>query len=198
MRFVTQTTPETQVILLTAHGSLESAIEALRQGARDYLLKPSSPGQILESVARGLSARKELDQKQRLLEQLEISVQQLRGIESPAPSTSEKDIHSIGDGIQVDLARREIYHANIQVILTPTEGRLMKLFLENRAHLFTHRELVFLLQGYETNEWEAPGILRPIISRLRKKLNRLPGGSEWIVSIRGTGYLFDPGEVNEK
>jgi DNA-binding NtrC family response regulator len=43
--------PDTQIIVLTAHGSLESAIEALRQGAHDYLLKPASPEQVLSSVA---------------------------------------------------------------------------------------------------------------------------------------------------
>ena len=32
--------PELEVIMLTAHGSLESAIEAMRHGAYDYLLKP--------------------------------------------------------------------------------------------------------------------------------------------------------------
>ncbi len=47
------------IIMLTAHGSLESAIEALRQGASDYLLKPISPEALLHSVAEGLRKRKE-------------------------------------------------------------------------------------------------------------------------------------------
>ena len=32
--------PDTVVIILTAHASLETAVEALRQGAHDYLFKP--------------------------------------------------------------------------------------------------------------------------------------------------------------
>jgi len=51
--------PDTMVIMLTAHGSMESAIEALRQGAHDYMLKPSPPNEILTSVAAGISKRKE-------------------------------------------------------------------------------------------------------------------------------------------
>ena len=35
-----QICPQTSIIIITAHGSLESAIEALRIGAYDYILKP--------------------------------------------------------------------------------------------------------------------------------------------------------------
>ena len=45
------------IILLTAYGSMESAVEALRQRVHDYLLKPASPMQILESVKHGLERR---------------------------------------------------------------------------------------------------------------------------------------------
>lgn len=43
--------PETQIILLTAHGSLVSAIEALHYQAFDYLLKPIAPADLLKSVS---------------------------------------------------------------------------------------------------------------------------------------------------
>ena len=76
LRIATSTAPDTQVVLLTAHGSLESAIAALRLGAHDYLLKPASPTQIIRSVNGGLSRRTELLRKRNLLEQLEASVQQ--------------------------------------------------------------------------------------------------------------------------
>jgi len=50
--------PDIEIILLTAHGSMESAIDALRNRVQDYLLKPASPAQILESVQRGLTRRR--------------------------------------------------------------------------------------------------------------------------------------------
>ena len=50
VQVVNQISPDTEIILLTAYGSMESAVEALRQRVHDYLLKPASPMQILESV----------------------------------------------------------------------------------------------------------------------------------------------------
>ena len=67
----------------------------------------------------------------------------------------------------------------------------MKVLLENRGRVLTHRELVLLVQGYETTDWEAPEVLRPLISRLRRKLSAFPGGEKWIANVRGTGYVFD-------
>jgi len=40
LKFSSENAPTCKVIMLTAHGSLESAIQALRQGAHDYILKP--------------------------------------------------------------------------------------------------------------------------------------------------------------
>lgn len=46
--------PETSAIVLTGYGSMETALEALRQGASDYLLKPCDPVQLRTSVQAGL------------------------------------------------------------------------------------------------------------------------------------------------
>jgi DNA-binding NtrC family response regulator len=47
-----ETSPETMVILMTAHGELDSAIEALRLGAVDYLLKPFKHEELIAKVGR--------------------------------------------------------------------------------------------------------------------------------------------------
>lgn len=234
LRFINQSIKgksDTQVILLTAHGSLESSIDALRYGAYDYLLKPSSPEQILRSVSKGLEAHSEKQQKQQLIEQLEISVRQLRALDetkeridpsiskqaiqttkTPPETTQVRDIYKIGASLVIDLARREIYvmprsitqpggqdSQSIKAIaLTPTEGKLFKVFLDQPRQVFSHRELVFKVYGYDVKEWEAPEVLRPLVSRLRRKLDKIPAencekrASHWIVSVRGTGYVFDP------
>ena len=49
------------VILLTAHGSIESAKEALRRGAFDYLQKPYDRDTLLETITRALSRLDALD-----------------------------------------------------------------------------------------------------------------------------------------
>ena len=49
---------DTEVILVTAYGSIESAVEAIRQGAHDYLAKPFSHEQILCTVDLALDRRR--------------------------------------------------------------------------------------------------------------------------------------------
>ena len=52
LRRVGETSPETMVILMTAFGGMESAIEALRLGAVDYLVKPFKHDELIARVGR--------------------------------------------------------------------------------------------------------------------------------------------------
>src|SRR5690606_27405628 len=45
------------VILVTAYGSIESAVEAMKQKAADYLTKPFSMNQLLDKIQESLSRR---------------------------------------------------------------------------------------------------------------------------------------------
>ena len=49
------------VVLLTAHGSVDSAVDALRLGAFDYLQKPYDSEKLLETISRALNQLKTLD-----------------------------------------------------------------------------------------------------------------------------------------
>jgi len=51
------------VILITGHGTIESAKEALRSGAFDYLEKPVDQGPLLQAVERALGKLEELDRE---------------------------------------------------------------------------------------------------------------------------------------
>jgi two-component system response regulator GlrR len=46
--------PEMPVIILTAHGSIESAVEAMERGALNYLTKPFQPRELILQIERGL------------------------------------------------------------------------------------------------------------------------------------------------
>ncbi len=172
-----QISPETEVVLLTAFGTTESAIQALRLRIHDYLLKPAPPAQVINSVKKGL-ARREARLKQR-----------------GGPSTSSIDEgmaeFSLKDGTHIDLSRRQVRKNQQIVHLTPAEGRLLRVLVENPGRVYSHRELVLLVQGYDTSQREAPEILRPLVSRLRHKLEVFPTLSEQIVSVRGTGHLYE-------
>lgn len=50
--------PDTEVVLLTAYASLETARDAIRFGAFDYLLKPFDRNDILQVVEKGLARRR--------------------------------------------------------------------------------------------------------------------------------------------
>ncbi len=182
IKVVTRLYPEVEIILFTAHGSMESAIEALRSRIQDYLLKPASPAQIIDSVERGMArhnARIQTRQKQK--------------------SEDESEKHMIvafDDGTVIDFGRRLVQCRNQNISLTPAEGRLLKIFVENKGKVYSHRELVLLVQGYSTTQQEAPEILRPLVSRLRQKLADVPLLMERIISIRGTGYVFEDGSNN--
>jgi DNA-binding NtrC family response regulator len=60
LRRVSETRPDIRVIIITAHGTVESAVEAMKLGAVDFIQKPFTPKKILELVANVL-AREELD-----------------------------------------------------------------------------------------------------------------------------------------
>jgi DNA-binding response OmpR family regulator len=176
VQVVNQVSPETEVILLTAYGSTETAIQALRLRIHDYLLKPASPAQILASVKKGLSRRS--------------ARSRVHGIAS-ADMDDAQEVFTLKDGTSVDLSRRQIKHKNKTEHLTPAEGRLLRILIENEGKVFSHRELVLLVQGYDTSQREAPEILRPLVSRLRHKLEQFPSLAERVVSVRGTGYLYE-------
>ena len=198
LRQVSRAYPEIKIILLTGHGSLESAIEALRNGAHDYILKPAPHGEILTSIARALARKAEQQQKRMLIEQLDSSLQRLKDVEGfDLDQLGGTETIVLDNGVNVDLVRREIWRGDERVSLTPTEGKLMRVLLENRGRVLTHQDLVLLVQGYETTDWEAPEVLRPLVSRLRRKLSVFPNGERWIANVRGTGYVLEWNPVTE-
>ena len=182
VQVVNQISPETEVILLTAFGSTESAIQALRLRIHDYLLKPAPPANVINSVKKGL-ARRDARLK-------------ARGGTATADIDEGAPEFTLKDGTHIDLSRRQIRKKDQMIHLTPAEGRLLRVLIENPGRVYSHRELVLLVQGYDTSQREAPEILRPLVSRLRHKLETFPALSESIVSVRGTGYLYDFEQAN--
>ncbi|HER00334.1 MAG TPA: sigma-54-dependent Fis family transcriptional regulator [candidate division Zixibacteria bacterium] len=49
--------PDSVVVVITAYGTIENAVDAMRKGAYDYILKPFSPDEIEIVVRRGLEHR---------------------------------------------------------------------------------------------------------------------------------------------
>jgi two-component system, NtrC family, response regulator HydG len=58
LRTVQQAAPDTQVIVMTAYGTIESAVEAIRRGAYDFLAKPFKEDELLLRVSKALEKRR--------------------------------------------------------------------------------------------------------------------------------------------
>lgn len=64
--------PTVDVIMVTGNANLESAIYALKHGARDYLIKPVNPDEFKHSVAQCIQQRRLLDENEELKNMLSL------------------------------------------------------------------------------------------------------------------------------
>ena len=69
LKRIKSSSPETEVVVMTAYGSIEGAVEAIKSGAYDYLTKPFQPEELILLAQRALE-RKGLAQKVRVLEEV--------------------------------------------------------------------------------------------------------------------------------
>jgi two-component system response regulator HydG len=58
LRAVKEAQPLTEVIVMTAYGTIETAVEAMRLGAFDYIQKPFTEEELLVKVAKALESRR--------------------------------------------------------------------------------------------------------------------------------------------
>jgi two-component system, NtrC family, response regulator HydG len=62
LRRVREASPNTQVVVMTAYGTIESAVEAMRRGAHDYLTKPFTEQELVVRVGKAMEKRRLLSQ----------------------------------------------------------------------------------------------------------------------------------------
>jgi len=70
LEWVTENRPETSVILLTGYGTIESAVEAIRMGAFDYLTKPVIDEELQMAISRAIGQRRIVEENKQLRQQL--------------------------------------------------------------------------------------------------------------------------------
>jgi DNA-binding NtrC family response regulator len=71
LQWTAEHTPETDVILVTGYGTIESAVEAIRMGAFDYLTKPVIDDELNLAIQRALEQRRILNENRNLRAQLD-------------------------------------------------------------------------------------------------------------------------------
>lgn len=70
LRAARQFAPEVQVILVTAYGTVESAVEAMKEGAYDFVTKPLRRAEVIASVRKALEKHELVRENLRLRAQL--------------------------------------------------------------------------------------------------------------------------------
>jgi DNA-binding response OmpR family regulator len=187
---------DTSVIILTGHGSLETAIEGIHQGVFDYLLKTTDPAQIVARVTDGLEERARLQRQNELISTIGAAVQELTG-SSPAPAeagnansgpANERQI-AIGP-LQLDTWHQTAMFQGRSLNLTPTEFRLLLCLAEHAGQMLSYTQLVRCAQGYDTSELEAGELIKPHIHHLRQKIEPEPGSPRYLLNVRGKGYIL--------
>jgi len=81
LREAKQRYPHILTIIITGYGSLESAIEAIRQGTYDYMQKPFKIEELAVTTRNAVEKVKMLKDKQQILEELEAAHRRLREME---------------------------------------------------------------------------------------------------------------------
>jgi two-component system alkaline phosphatase synthesis response regulator PhoP len=203
---VREEAPDAIVILLTGYASLDTAVESLRLGAHDYLIKPSSSQDIRDSVARGIERAQNLKRRRALLDAIQNNVAELADVSIPqqhtpsAPSVAAAPTASTSTPIATPIntmtlgpltifpGRYQIAVGEQPIDLTPTEFDLLLYLAVHRGRVVPCHELVREVRGYSIDEPEAREVIRPHISNLRRKLKQAGQNPNLIVNVRGIGY----------
>lgn len=160
--------PQAMVIMLTAHGSLDSAVAAIREGVDHYLLKPVDAAQLRQAIEHVLERREQLA--------------------AASPLATEARMLRQGP-FEVDLQTHEVTRDGQPLELTPREFKLLVALMENAHRVLSPRELVRAVMDYEPEYvQEARQIIRWYVHTLRQKVEPDPAQPRYIINLRGVGY----------
>jgi len=168
--------PDTAVIILTGHGSLDSAMQAIREGVDIYLLKPIGPDQIRDAAKEAIEKRKQyFSLKEKEAEQSELRV-------GPVYVHKDKLIVKKNDE---------------ELNLTSREFSLLVCLLENTHRVVPPKELAKEVGGFTPeSSHEARNYIKWYIHQLRQKIENDPSNPTLIHNIREGGYRFIPPAEN--
>lgn len=189
--------PDMPVLILTAHATLESAIEAVRKGARDYLIKPIDPPVILSRVDEILAEQRQPKRRREIVSHIQELLAELRQIDGQDPGStgilmtvsSTDPTRFLQRGpLTLDLHARHIKMGEQFIQLSPTAFDYLVTLLRHSPNPVSYETLVMESQGYKTTLNEARDLARWRIHELRKALEPSPAQPRYIITERGVGY----------
>jgi DNA-binding response OmpR family regulator len=153
------------VIVVSAREGEFDKVAALRLGADDYVTKPFALAELLARIDAVLRRSTPVP-------------------EEPAPRTSVRF-----SDVTVDFATRLVDRAGAEVKLTHLEFELLRFFLQNPSQVYSRGDLLQKVWGQHSG---SPRTVDNFVGQLRQKLERDPDNPVHFVTIRGSGYRFDP------
>jgi DNA-binding response OmpR family regulator len=163
--------PDTSVIIFTAHGTLDTAMQAIDQGIQKYVQKPLSPKELRKEVEEVLESREK---------QLLNASDERHQILHKGPFEVDEGLHQVKMG-------------DTKLDLTPSEFNLIVHLLRNDDRVISPEELVEVVRGYKPEDViEARQIIKWYIHRLRQKVEKDSSHPEFILNARGVGYRIKP------
>lgn len=172
-----------EVIVFTAYPSVDNAIQTLRLGAADYLTKPVSEAMLTDALYRIGQRWRRVRASPRL-----PGTAPLPGLAPLQPMISEKQ-YQIGP-VLLDLDRFSVSVNSRLIDTTPSELEILHYLCRHPNRVVTPQELVQSLRGYQIDPREAPEIIRPHISNLRRKLAAAAPEADVVRTVRGVGYML--------
>jgi DNA-binding response OmpR family regulator len=190
-------TPHMPVLILTAHAALDSAIQALKLGARDYLIKPVEPVVLLARVAEILAEGEQPARKKEIVGQIQSLLAELQKIDGvdTTPTTELAALPPADPArflkrgkFELDLHAR---HATLNGEYIPVAGiyfDYLGTLLRHAPNAVAYKTLVKESQGYDVAVAEARDLARWRIHELRKVIEADPEQPQYILTVRGLGY----------
>jgi len=189
--------PHMPVLILTAHAALESAIQAVRLGARDYLIKPVEPVLILTRVAEILAESEQPARKKEIVDQLQALLAELQKMEGEEMTPTSalaalppaNPARFLKKGIfDLDLHARHVALNGNYIQVTGIYFDYLCTLLRHAPKAVEYKTLVKESQGYDVAVAEARDLARWRIHELRKIIETDPERPQYILTVRGTGY----------
>jgi DNA-binding response OmpR family regulator len=189
--------PHMPVLILTAHAALESAVQAVRLGARDYLIKPVEPLLILTRVAEILAEREQPDRKKEIVKQIQFLLAELQKMdgEDTTPTSTLAALPSSNPNrflkkgpFDLDLHARHVMLDGKYIPVMGIYFDYLGTLLRHAPKTVDYKTLVKESQGYEMAIAEARDLARWRIHELRKIIEADPEQPKYILTMRGTGY----------
>jgi DNA-binding response OmpR family regulator len=187
--------PALPVILFTAQPDLSSAVEALRGGAVDYMLKPLKPETIIARTRAILETQSKERRKREIAAQIEALQAELRNIEGeevaqPAPTraTPGPDRFLKRGAIVLDLHTRRLTVSEQAINLPPTSFDYLVVLARHAPEVVDYQTLVAEAQGYQAEAREAQELTKWHIHHIRQAIEPDVRNPTYLFNVRGTGY----------